>query len=171
MSSKLYLQPVKVTDAKILAQWFNDHENVKYMSPYVRCLKHTPKSVALDIKNTDPDLERQFMVYIKNKKEPIGYAGIEEIDFDDKRGEIYFLIGDRSEQGKGYGQEITRLLIDYAFNKLKLHSLFADVTVLNKPSIKLMEKCGFRRIGVRRDYNYIDGKFVDEVFFDLVKKE
>jgi diamine N-acetyltransferase len=107
------------------------------------------------------------MVYLKGKKDPIGHAGIDDLDFDDKRGEIFFLIGDRKEQGKGYGKEIVKLLLKYGFKQLHFHSIFASAVIVNISSQKILERSGFRKIGVRRGYNLINGKFLDEVFYDI----
>jgi RimJ/RimL family protein N-acetyltransferase len=42
--------------------------------------------------------------------------------------------------GKGYGSEITKGIIDFAFNTLKLPKITADVWVENKASTKILEK-------------------------------
>ncbi len=41
---------------------------------------------------------------------------------------------------KGYGTEIAKGIIDFAFNKLKLKKITADVWVENKSSTKILEK-------------------------------
>ena len=75
------------------------------------------------------------MISLKSNGKPIGQAGIDELDFLDKRGEIFFLIGNEAEKGKGYSHETIRLLIDFAFKRLKLNSLYATATVKNLPYI------------------------------------
>jgi len=138
--SLLSLRKVRVNDAPLIAKWYKDKNNVKYMSTVVRCMKNTPLSLRKEIKESDSNYERMFMVLKKGKKQPIGQAGIDELNLYDKRGEIFFLIGDKEEQGKGYGKEILKLLLKEAFEKLKLHSLFATATVNNLPSIKTLEE-------------------------------
>lgn len=167
MKDNIILKPVMLKHATVLLKWFKDKENVKYMSSIIRYEKHTLKSIENDIKTSDPRFERLFMVYLKGKKDPIGHAGIDDLDFDDKRGEIFFLIGDRKEQGKGYGKEIVKLLLKYGFKQLHFHSIFASAVIVNISSQKILERSGFRKIGVRRGYNLINGKFLDEVFYDI----
>ncbi len=167
----IFLRKVKLNDARILVHWFNDKRNVQYMSPLVRCHRHTLRSVRKEIKNVDLFYERPFMVYVKGKEEPIGQAGIDDIFLEDKRGEIYFLIGDRENWGKGYGREIVNALLRYGFKRLHLNSLFATATVNNIASNKVLKKAGFKKIGIRREYNYIKGRFVDEILYDLTAKE
>lgn len=169
--AKIFLRPVRLADAPLIARWFNDWENVKYMSTLVRCQKHTPATIRKSIREIDPGFERLFIVENEKESEPIGHAGIDNIDFRDKRGEIFFLIGEKKEKGKGYGREIIRQLLDYAFHKLKLNSLLATVTIKNLPAQKVLEKAGFKRVGIRREFNYINRKFLDEIFYDILRKD
>lgn len=168
---RIFLRKVKRGDAGLISRWFNDKKNMKYMSTVVRCEVHSKKDWERRIKESDSTFERLFMVCRKAGKKRIGHAGIDDLDFHDKRGEVFFLIGEKEEQGKGYGKEILALLLDYAFKKLKLNSLFATATLENKPSQRVLQRAGFRKIGIRRGYNYIDGKFLDEVFFDMTAED
>lgn len=168
---RIYLRPMKLEDAKLVSQWYNDKETRKYMSTTVRGYKYFPRDIKKEIKENNPKEEQWFVVCLKSDNKPIGQAGIDDLDFLDRRGEIFFLIGDKDEKGKGYSREIVRLLLNYSFKKLKLNSLFATVTVENIPSLKVLEKAGFKKIGIRREYNRIGGKYLDEVFLDFTAKD
>lgn len=168
---RLFLRPLTLRDASLLAKWFNDDVNVRFMSPLIRGKKHSLLSVRKEIKSIDPEYERLFLVCKKKDNTPIGHAGIDDIFQLDRRGEIFFLVGEKNEQGKSYGKEIISLLLEYSFQKLKLHSVSASAMVENKASIAILRKAGFRKVGIRRDYNYVHGKYLDEVLFDLLAKE
>lgn len=169
--NRVFLRRVKVQDAPLLVRWLNDKRNTRYMSPIIRCHRHTLRSVRKEIKSLDPFYERLFMVYVRGQEKPIGHAGVDDIFFEDKRGEIFFLIGDRENWGKGYGKEIVDALLWYGFKRLHLNGLFATAAVDNIASIKILKKAGFKKIGIRREYNYINGRFVDEVLFDLTYRD
>ena len=47
-------------------------------------------------------------------------------------------------QGKGYGLELAKALVEYGFNKLNLKEITATITPDNIPSIKLAEKLGMK---------------------------
>ncbi len=164
---RLFLRKADVGDAALIAAWYNDRENIKYMNPIIRCKIHTAESLEAELRSARECREQLFMVCLKEDGRPIGHAGIDDIEMDDRRGEIFFLIGERGEQGKGYGKEIARQLLDLAFTEMHLNTLFATVTVENAASIAVLEKAGFRKIGVRREYNFIDGRYLDEVFLDI----
>jgi diamine N-acetyltransferase len=171
LNNDVFLRKVMLADAGLIAGWFNDTENVKYMSTYVRCNKHSKETVEEEISVSNERYEHLFMVCLAGNGRPIGTAGIDDIDPYDNRGEIFFLIGEKDEKGKGHGKTIVRLLLDYAFKELGMNSLFATAAVKNEPSIALLNKSGFTKIGVRREYNNIDGVYVDEVFFDMTADE
>lgn len=163
----VYLKKVKIEDASVLLRWFNDPFVKKYMSTIIRAETYTLTSVRRLIKSYDPSYERLFMIFRKGKREPIGHAGIDDIDFYDRKGEVFFFIGDENERGKGYGKKIVQQLVCYGFKRLKLNSLFATAMIDNKASLKILDAVGFKKLGIRREYNYVQGKFVDEVFLDM----
>jgi len=167
----IFLREVNIDDANLIAQWYNNKENIKFMSTIIRCKNHSKKEIEKELRNLDPNYERLFMICLKGKEQPIGHAGIDDIDFEDLRGEIFFLIGNQEEQSKGYGFKVAMCLLDYAFNKLKLNSLFASASVENVSSQKVLLKSGFKVIGIRREYNNFKGKFSDEIFYDLTKSD
>jgi RimJ/RimL family protein N-acetyltransferase len=111
------------------------------------------------------------MVCSQDDGRAIGHAGIDDIDFYDKRGEIFFLIGEKSARGKGYGNELVQLLVDYGFKNLKLESMFATATVKNIRAIRAIEHAGFKKIGIRRRYHYLDGTYYDEILFDITRND
>jgi RimJ/RimL family protein N-acetyltransferase len=168
---KILLKPVSIKDAEAIARWYNNPENVKYMSTLVRCNQHTKASVEKELKESDPDYERLFMIFEEGNPKPIGHAGIDDLDLNDRRGEVFFIIGETSAQGKGYGKLAMKDLLWIAFRELRLNSVFATAAVENKPSIAILERLGFKRIGIRREYNFVDGEFMDEIFFDITKKD
>lgn len=58
-------------------------------------------------------------------------------------------------QNKGIMSEALRAIIPFGFNELDMHRIQASVFLENQASIKLLEKFGFRREGLLRQYTYI----------------
>jgi len=50
-------------------------------------------------------------------------------------------------QGQGYGTELVRALIDWAFSQPGVRQIAAETTEENVASVRLLERIGFRRIG------------------------
>ena len=62
------------------------------------------------------------------------------------------------------------MLINYAFEQLQLHQLYANIGTENKASESLFIAFGFERIGVKKDWNFTNNAFHDEAVFQLIKK-
>ncbi len=169
--SPIILRKTTVKDTPFLMKWFNDRENIRFMSPLIRARRHTLRSIKKEIRSIDPEYERLFTIYQRGEKTPIGHAGIDDLSLIDRRGEIYYLIGDKDQQGKGYGKIIVAELLNYAFNRLHLNSIAATTVIKNKASMHILKKAGFQKVGVYRMYNCINGKFVDEVIYDLIASD
>src|SRR3989339_686141 len=121
------LRKIKVEDVCLIVKWFNDPEISKYMDKEKKCTKK--EIIEYYIINQSEDIE---LVIVENAtKHPIGYCSIYDISKSNKSAEISFLIGEKSSQGKGYGKEALKLLLKEAFEKSRLHSLFATATVEN----------------------------------------
>ena len=74
-------------------------------------------------------------------------------------------------QKKGIGEEALKTAIKFAFEKMNLHRLEAEVIAFNEPSKKLVEKLGFRLEGTLREAKYSEGKYWDIYRYGLLRKE
>ncbi|MBC6459929.1 GNAT family N-acetyltransferase [Actinomadura sp. HBU206391] len=63
--------------------------------------------------------------------------------------------------GQGYMSEGLGLIIHYAFERLRLHRLEAQIQPGNSASLKLVERLGFRQEGYSPDLLFIDGAWRD----------
>ncbi len=62
---------------------------------------------------------------------------------------------------QGYMTEGLRLVLHYAFVRLKLHRLEANIQPENRPSLALAARLGFTREGLSRRYLKIGGRWRD----------
>lgn len=63
--------------------------------------------------------------------------------------------------GRGYMTEGVALAVRYAFERLGLHRVEADIQPANAESLRLVERLGFRREGFSPAYIKIDGVWRD----------
>jgi diamine N-acetyltransferase len=113
----------------------------------------------------------RFTVYEREPLRPIGKAGLYHIDFRNRRAEFGILIGEAEAHGKGYGAEVTRLLLDYGFTTLGLHNIFLEVASYNHAGIRAYQKAGFKEIGRRREAYLMEGRWYDKVYMDILSTE
>jgi len=71
-------------------------------------------------------------------------------------------------QNQGFAGDALDLLIEYAQKKLALKQLYCNIESSNKNSIRLFEKFGFVESGLKKDWNYFEGKWVDELFLQNI---
>ena len=113
---------------------------------------------------------KQLRLAICLLKSDVAVGLIDLFDFDPKnsRAGIGILIQKEEDRTKGIGTEALQLLIQYAFNQLQLHQLYANIGAENSRSLQLFSKFDFQKIGVKKDWNLNNGKYQDEYLFQLI---
>ncbi|MGE3063535.1 MAG: GNAT family N-acetyltransferase [bacterium] len=74
-------------------------------------------------------------------------------------------------QGKGFGYESSKLLIDYAFKNLQVHKVCLEVYAFNRKAVSMYKKLGFKLEGRFKKHSFKDGKYVDLLFMSLISKD
>ena len=77
----------------------------------------------------------------------------------------------RSHEGQGLMAEALRASNEYVFRELRLHRIMANYRPENERSGRLLERLGFQREGLARDYLFIDGAWRDHVLTALVNPD
>ncbi|CEG27745.1 GNAT family N-acetyltransferase [Bacillus sp. B-jedd] len=78
---------------------------------------------------------------------------------------------DSSVWGIGLGTEITRLVLQYAFEVLNLHRVDLKVLEYNHRAIACYQKCGFMIEGKEREGALIEGRFETDVMMSILDRE
>jgi ribosomal-protein-alanine N-acetyltransferase len=73
-----------------------------------------------------------------------------------------------SHEGLGLMSEALRATNAFAFETLRLHRIMANYRPENERSGKLLERLGFAREGLAKDYLFIDGAWRDHILTSLV---
>ncbi|KAF9050901.1 acyl-CoA N-acyltransferase, partial [Rhodocollybia butyracea] len=73
--------------------------------------------------------------------------------------------------GRGYGEEVTRWVVDYAFRSLGLHRVSLGVFDGNERAKKMYQKVGFVEEGRKRKVNWINGHWEDNVLMGILQEE
>ena len=114
----------------------------------------------------------QLVIIEKLNHEIIGDIGVHFIDngSDNFQCELGCTLN-KKRYGKGFATETMRATIDYLFNELDKHRIIASVDPQNTSSIKLIERLGFRKEAHFIESLLIDGKWVDDIVYGLLKSE
>lgn len=78
---------------------------------------------------------------------------------------------DASHAGRGIVPEAVAMATDHCFNTVGLHRIEINIRPENAPSLRVVEKLGFRDEGLRMNYLHIDGQWADHRTFALTAEE
>jgi RimJ/RimL family protein N-acetyltransferase len=170
VGSRCYLSPPEPEDAERWAAFENDLRvalplgDEAYSSISV---ERERENIAGLARGGDP----VFSIVDLETDETIGRCMLFSINPVGRSAMLGIMIGDPRFRGRGYGGEAIRLLLDYGFNLLNLHSVMLGVFEFNTPAIRCYQKAGFREIGRRREVCAIGGRFYDGILMDILDHE
>ncbi len=73
--------------------------------------------------------------------------------------------------GVGYATEAGAYLVEYGFQRLRLHRVSATVMAPNEASRRLCDRLGFVHEGTAREAQFADGRYVDVERYGLLADE
>ncbi len=168
------LRALEPTDLDILYKWENNIDNWNLsgtLTPYSRFVIEQ----YLAASHQDIYYNKQLRLMIDKtdgeKETAIGCIDLFDLDPFHKRAGVGILIGEKENRKKGYGKEALQLLTEYAFNKLDMHQLFANIAADNVSSLEMFKKCGFVMIGIKKEWLNVNGSWNDECLLQLIKPE
>jgi len=168
--NKIYLRALEPEDLEFIHDIENNEsfwEISNTETPYSRFL------IKQYIEESHKDIYqvKQLRLVISNySDEALGLIDIFDFDFKNKRAGIGILIKMSKDRNSGYGEEALQLLLGYCFSHLNLHQLYCNITEGNEASINLFTKQGFKEIGLKKDWNLVDGSYKNEYLYQLIKQ-
>ena len=168
LGDRIYFSPRNIEDAETCVKWLNDFEVTDYTgrSPMIMDIEGEKEYLANKKNNSVV-----FVIVKLKNDEMIGTIGFDKIDYINKVGTLGIMIGEKENREKGYGTEAINLLLDYGFNYLNLNSVNLDVMEFNGRGIACYKKCGFKEMGRKRKNIFVNGKYYDKLFMDILKEE
>ena len=138
-----------------------------------------PESIDVTKRVIASDIEDQFKnprsrycwkVLLKDSSVFAGVVGMSLSNDRFKMGEFYYKLFPRF-WGKGFATEIAKEIIRFGFSECKLHRIEAGVATKNVASIKVLEKAGMQREGIRRKILPIRGEWVDNYHYSILEED
>ncbi len=144
-TERLLLRDIVATDLEKFHAMCTNEKITKYLD-YIKTnsLQETKKWIIekMTWNSQKPRQSYNLTVVEKNTKNFVGWIGIGETDNKDI-GDLDFGIALAEKlQGKGYGTEAVKALIDYCFLNLNVLKIVGDCDENNIPSKTMMEKVG-----------------------------
>ncbi|WP_370576357.1 GNAT family N-acetyltransferase [Neobacillus niacini] len=122
------------------------------------------------IEDANQELRTRFVFAIVYNAYMIGAGELNIRDLTNKVGEIAYIVNP-SYWGIGIATDVAMLLIDFGFEELKLHRIYATCDPRNIGSSKVLEKVGMTKEGrIREDLLIKDG-WRDSLLYSLLEHE
>jgi RimJ/RimL family protein N-acetyltransferase len=109
-------------------------------------------------------------VLVRAGDERVGVAEFDPVDRETGVAELGFWIHPDHQRG-GYAREAAGLMIEYAFEELRMHKVTANAYDTNERSRALLERLGFREEGVGREDAFFGGTYHDTHYYGLLADE
>jgi RimJ/RimL family protein N-acetyltransferase len=165
---RVILRPFEIaTDFELFVKWINEKDIVRCLLRIVPTYRHSQLAWFQSLPNSTDIV---FTVETVDGS-IIGMIGLEKINLIDGTAFTWQIIGDKKMRGRGFGTEAKTLILDYAFNTLRLEKILAEVIAFNSSSLRYNEKSGFREEGRLRSQIFREGARHDLVLLGILKDE
>jgi len=171
----IYLRPVRTSDAREYAILFR--ENKDFLEPFEPLrppgyyTEQYQKAVLKEAVESFANGSGYMFAVVTDDHRIIGRVGLSGVF----RGAFqscfigYFI--DHRFTRRGYATWAVKNVVSFAFNKAGLHRVEASVMPNNVASQRVLEKSGFRREGLARNYLKIQGKWEDHYIYAITVED
>ncbi|WP_431225558.1 GNAT family N-acetyltransferase [Serratia sp. L9] len=167
----LLLQSITAEDWPLFLRLYQDPQVLRYIAdPLAECEIRARFEARLP--QWDKHGERWLCLVMREKisGKAFGITGFRPEWLPFQQAEVGF--GSLPEgQGKGYGKESLRAVLDFAFSACGFHKMTATVTEGNIASRSLLESCGFQLEGTLRDNYRLAGRWCNDWQLGLLAPE
>lgn len=168
--ANIYLRALEPEDLEFVYAIENNEsvwEVSNTQTPYSRFL------IKQYLENAHQDIyeakQLRLAICLNDSQKAIGLIDLFDFDPKNSRAGIGLVIADLASRNKGIGSEALELVINYSFQQLQLHQLYANIGSDNEISLQLFTKFGFQKIGIKKDWNRVQNCFKDELLLQLIQ--
>jgi RimJ/RimL family protein N-acetyltransferase len=174
-SQRLWFRAPELADVARVATWINDPRIRRHLATRVFPFALHAEEEWIKRVNTDPTQaggDRVVLLFGPQGSEtPIGSTGFHGLNWIARRAEWGILIGEPEHWNQGYGREVARRMLQYAFEELNLNRVELRVNSANLAGIKAYEAAGFVREGTLRQAAWVEGRHEDILVMSVLRQE
>ena len=164
----VYLRILEETDILRTQQWINDPELNELMGYLPITRRQQEQWYETTVGSTRKFV---FAVCTQEDDEHIGNVSLGNIDYINSNGMLAVFLAAPEKRSRGFGTEAVLLLLEFAFRRLNLHSVYLKTSDYLTDAIRFYSKIGFVQEGVLRQHEYKQGRFVDKLLFSMLRSE
>ena len=163
------LTSLKEDYIELYQKWVNDLEVSQFITAFSQVFNREAEEDWYH--STKDSADRSFTIHFLPEDKPIGNGSLHMVSQGNDRAELGIMIGEKEYWNKGLGTETVKLLTDFGFSVLSLHSLSLAVKEFNERAKRTYEKVGYKNAGRIRDFYKMNGKYYDEILMDILREE
>ncbi len=170
VGKRFNLRKFRMSDISSIQKHINDKGVYKYTLkiPHPYSLDDAKKFVHKTSYKWKTGKAYQFGIEVDN--EIVGGISLDKIDKDNQSATLGYWLG-KKHWSQGIMTEASKMILEFAFNDLKLRRINSGVFKPNKASARVLEKAGFKYEGCRIKYVLKDGKTYDQLHHGLLKED
>ncbi|KFE63739.1 GCN5-related N-acetyltransferase [Hyalangium minutum] len=172
LTARLRLREFEEDDWRVTWPYESDPEVVRYQSHGVRTPEESLKYIR-DSRATATESPRRIhdlAVVLREDGRLVGRCGLKVVDLEQREGALWYVL-DRSQWGKGYISEAAEAMLDFGFQTLGLHRVWADCDPRNEGSVKVVRRLGFRLEAHFRENVFLKGEWCDSLIHAILDRE
>ena len=114
--------------------------------------------------------DRQRFAIETAEERLVGYLLTYDLRDDIRSTYLELMVGDPDSRDGVWGQEAIRLLLEHLFEELGVHRVNVVVSQLQDKVLHDLDELGFRRDGVLRHNEVVDGRYVDHLVLQHARR-
>ena len=145
VGDRIYLSPRNIEDVEKFTEWMNDFEITDYIGRSGSIMSISGEKRYLE---NDDNPQGVFSIITLDENKLIGSIGLKGVDDINinRKATLGIFIGDKEYQNNGYGTEAIKLILEYGFKYLNLHSVKLHVLVLIKELKDVMKNVDLKKL-------------------------
>lgn len=170
-TDRLVLRQITKDDAEDILKYLSDETVMKYygLKPF-KSIDEALEEIAWYQSTFDENSGIRWGITLKGHGKVIGSFGFLNKVPRHFRSDIGFELS-QDFWGQGIANEALEAVIKYGFEQLNLQRIQALIEPPNNSSQKLVERNGFIKEGLLRNYEFTCGKFDDLFMYSLIKQD
>jgi len=167
---RIFLSQVRREDLPLYARWFSDLELTTYLGTIGMSFMPEHEQEWYDdvVKSREA---KTFAIVVREGQRLIGNVSFHRVDYMRGVSELGIAIGDKSAWSQGYGREALRLMCDYGFTFLGLHTIYLWHTGFNERGHRAYLRAGFKVAGRIREADVFGGRRYDRILMDITRED
>ena len=166
---RVTLRPVRENDLPVMYEWRIDMDTwaaTTPVAPYAMTWELFKQRAQKQSEAAEENVD--FAVEVGGTL--VGRAGLFHFDPLTRSCETGLVFGP-GHRGKGYGREVLRLLLDFAFRHRNVHRVHLTTLSSNEAAQRCYLAAGFVEEGRRRESAWVDGAYEDEVLMSVLSTD